>query len=124
MSVWTDNPYFKPKEFDSRDDPGSGEREMREDFIKRLTDARAIAGIPFVITSGFRTAAHNKKVGGVPNSAHRKGCAADIACNTDGARWIIVDALIRAGFNRIGIAKNFIHVDNDQGKNANRIWVY
>jgi hypothetical protein len=31
---------------------------------------------------------------------------------------------MKAGFNRIGIADTFIHVDNDPGKAENVIWTY
>lgn len=33
---------------------------------------------PIIVTSGFRSEAVNKKVGGVKNSSHLDGCAADI----------------------------------------------
>lgn len=43
-----------------------------------LEQVRAICGDnPVTITSGFRSEALNVAVGGVPNSAHRKGLAAD-----------------------------------------------
>lgn len=115
--------YFKLSEFDSPDKIGSGEN-MDEEFLQMLDNARHIAGIPFKINSGFRTKSHNKKVGGVSNSSHLYGVAADIKCDTDAERWVIVNALIQAGFTRIGIAKTFIHVDTDEDKNSNRIWVY
>ena len=35
---------------------------------------------PIIINSGFRTAAVNKAVGGVPTSNHLTGCAVDIRC--------------------------------------------
>ena len=74
--------------------------------------------------SGYRSKAHNQKVGGVPQSSHRLGKACDIACIGSRHRFLIVNALIEAGFNRIGIAKNFIHVDNDMNKSSNVIWTY
>jgi uncharacterized protein YcbK (DUF882 family) len=86
--------------------------------------ARDYAGIAFKINSGYRTIAHNKRVGGVANSPHLGGYAADIHCVDDASRWVIVNALIQAGFTRIGIAKTFIHVDNDPSKNEYRIWTY
>ena len=97
---------------------------MNHEFMQRLQCAREAAGIPFKINSGFRTIAHNKREGGIANSPHLGGYAADIACSNDAERWVIVAALMDAGFNRIGIAKGFIHVDSDPSKNANRVWVY
>lgn len=105
-------PDFRPYEFASADD-GQSWKEMDFEFLFRLQKARTIAGIPFVITSGHRTKTHNKIVGGSPTSAHLLGVAADIACNSSTERWKIVFALRDAGFKRIGIGKDFIHVDSD-----------
>jgi len=124
MLDWTSLfPSFKREEFDSKDDPGSGDK-MSFEFMTLLQLARNHAGIPFKINSGYRTIAHNKRVGGVANSPHLGGYAADIHCVDDASRWVIVNACIQAGFTRIGIAKTFIHVDNDPSKNPNRIWMY
>jgi len=114
--------HFDLSEFDSPDQPGSGE-EMKMPFLRKLDAARSMAGTPFKITSGYRTQKHNDKVGGVVNSAHLRGWAADIACNTSN-RYAILHALLDAGFNRIGIANTFIHVDCDPTKNPCKIWTY
>jgi len=114
--------YFKLEEFDSPDQPGSG-KHMKKEFLQLLDEARGLAGIPFVVNSGFRTRAWNERVGGRVGSSHLAGCAADLSCKSSGARSEIVQALIKVGFNRIGIAKTFIHVDNDITKNP-AIWLY
>ena len=114
--------YFSLSEFDCPSLPNSG-KNMDINFINKLEQAREIAGIPFRITSGFRTAEHNEKVGGVKNSSHIKAVAADVAGGSGNERYIILNALIRAGFKRIGIAKTFIHCDTDADKN-NSVWVY
>lgn len=118
------NDYFDPSEFDSPDQPGSGAEMMAPSFIDKLTFARQLAGIPFKITSGYRTPEHNRVVGGVANSAHIKGYAADIACKSNSDRAKILEALWTAGFSRIGISKNFIHVDNDPTKKLHVVWLY
>lgn len=115
--------YFKLEEFDSPDLIGSGEK-MNATFLKMLDEARDIAEISFRITSGYRTKKHNEKVGGVNGSSHTRGLAADIACSTSRNRFIIVNALLLAGFTRIGIAKNFIHVDFDNDKSEDVIFLY
>lgn len=46
-------------------------------LAERLELVRAIFNSPVVISSGYRCPALNKAVGGVPNSAHMTGCAAD-----------------------------------------------
>ena len=115
--------YFKLSEFDSPDMVGSG-KAMDKEFLSKLDQARSLADTSFRITSGFRTLEHNKKVGGVENSSHTKGHAADIACTDSVKRHKIITSLLKAGFTRIGIAKTFIHIDNDPNKPANVTWVY
>lgn len=127
--------YFNLNEFDSPDFPNSGVN-MDKDFLERLEQAREIANTPFRITSGFRTQNYlqdllDRGYKASKNSSHLVGKAADIAAVDSSARFIIVDALLKAGFNRIGIDgnKNFIHVDSDGTdmggtKTPNVIWTY
>ena len=72
--------------------------KMNKEFLFKLDEARMMAGTPFKITSGYRTEAHNKKVGGVKGSSHTKGCAVDIAVNSGLQRSAIVCALAKVGF--------------------------
>lgn len=121
--------YFSYEEFDSPDLPNSGAANMDNNFLSMLDSARGIAGIPFKISSGFRSRNYNQSLSergykASPNSSHLKGKAADIVCSTSAERWIIVKALQEAGFNRIGIAKTFIHIDNDDSKTKDVIWTY
>lgn len=94
------------------------------DFRDKLNLAREIAGTPFILNSAFRCEAHNQEVGGSRSSSHLFGCAVDIKCMDSRSRWLIVDALVKSGFNRIGLAKTFIHVDDDMTKEPNLIWEY
>jgi len=119
---------FNLREFDSPDLSGSG-LNMDKDFLSMLDNARDIAKTPFKITSGYRTKEHNiaiyKKLGKKPiESSHLKGLACDIACSDSRARFLIINALLEAGFTRIGIANNFIHVDSDCEKSQDVIWTY
>jgi len=115
--------YFTLEEFDSPDLPNSGVN-MDSDFLTMLDKAREIAGIPFKINSGYRTKERNQKANGKKDSSHLIGKASDIACSGSRERWIILDSLIQVGFNRIGIADTFIHVDSDESKSPNVIWTY
>lgn len=120
--------YFRYHEFDSPDVQGSGQL-MDKAFLDMLDFAREIYGKPMEITSGFRTEAYNqdlKKRGykASEKSSHLKGLAVDISCTTSADRWDMVDSLIKAGFNRLGIADTFIHVDCDPDKPAFVIWTY
>jgi len=113
---------FSTWEFDSPDRPFSG-INMRIEFIFKLQEARRIANIPFLITSGYRTKEHNEKVEGVKNSAHMVGKAADIACHTSINRFRIVAALLEVKFTRIGIYATYIHVDDDESKSSEVIFL-
>jgi len=115
--------HFSYEEFDSPDLPNSG-LNMDRNFLQKLDNARGIAGIPFKINSGYRSREHNEKVGGKPKSSHLVGKAVDIAYSNSRERWIIVKALQEAGFNRLGIAKTFVHTDSDETKSPNVIWTY
>jgi len=114
---------FNISEFDSPDLKGSG-KNMQESTLIALDNAREIAGIPFLINSGYRTRSHNKKVNGVSDSSHLHGYAVDIRAIGSWTRMRIVSALMDAGFNRIGIGKKFVHADNDPNKIQNVIWLY
>ncbi len=122
--------YFRYEEFDSPDLPNSGATNMDRKFLSMLDSARGIAGIPFKISSGFRTNEYNQSLSArgysaSPNSSHLKGEAADIVCKSSADRWTILTALQEAGFRRIGISSSFIHVDSsDLWKSSPVIWTY
>jgi len=115
--------YFTLDEFDSPDLPGSGQI-MDPNFLAMIDEARHIACVPFRINSGVRTEERNRLVGGSSESSHLSGFAADISATTSNRRWIIIEALIQVGFNRIGVADSFVHVDNDPSKARDVMWLY
>ena len=67
---------FVVKEFASKD--GSRAVIINPLLPEYLQKARDHFGKPMIITSGYRTTAHNIKVGGVGNSQHVFGNAADV----------------------------------------------
>ena len=98
--------------------------KMDSNFLKLLDEAREVAEIPFVINSAWRSEDKNREVGGSPNSSHLKGLAVDIHVSDSRSRFIILEALMSVGFNRIGIADTFIHVDLSVDKSQRVIWTY
>mgnify|MGYP003653517396 FL=1 len=117
--------YFNLSEFDSPDDVDSGDN-MDISFVRRLDEAREIAGIPFKVNSGYRTPFHNTMVGGVKDSSHIKipCCAVDIEAKDSKTRFLIISSAIKVGINRIGIGKSFIHLDSDITKSQDVTWHY
>jgi uncharacterized protein YcbK (DUF882 family) len=109
---------FDIREFDCK---CCGENKMEPEFLKKLDEARDIAGIPFVISSGYRCLKHNKEVGSTSTN-HTLGVASDIRCTNGPARFKIIKALIEVGFSRIGVAKTFIHCDANMLPSS--IWFY
>jgi uncharacterized protein YcbK (DUF882 family) len=120
--------YFEHREFDSPDLPGSGWM-MKESFLFDLDDARHYAGVPFVVTSGYRTPEYNQSLldrgyQASRNSSHMTGYAADIQAPNSAMRYAIVIGAMKAGITRIGIGSNFVHLDTDPTKTQNLIWTY
>ncbi len=92
-------------------------KDLRPELAIRLDMARGIAGVPFRITSGFRTPEHNAAVGGKDNSAHLRGWAADLFVPTvsNRTRYHLVRGLFLAGFRRVVLYKDTdcVHADCD-----------
>lgn len=124
--TWSDIKHFKPSEFDSPDAPGSGLMNMDLKFVNILDKIREKVGVPLKINSGYRTAAHNKAVGGVGSSAHRRGTGADIHTGGWDLTFKVVDAARFFGIKRIGIPKNgnYVHLDTDGTLPSPRYWFY
>ncbi len=67
-------------------------------LILALEEIRARAGRPITVTSGYRPPDYNREVGGVSNSCHIDGLAADIYC--DG---LTTDQLWRRILPQVGV---------------------
>jgi zinc D-Ala-D-Ala carboxypeptidase len=101
--------------------------DLHPELLDLLEQVRALAGgLPLAITSGLRCPAHNAAQGGVPDSPHCRGAAADIACGSAVRRWQLLVAAVTAGAQGIGLARTFVHVDVDRGADRHRpaAWGY
>ena len=119
--------HFSKWEFACR--CGCGLDNVDPSLIEMLEDLRADnggdnGGKPLQIKSGCRCFRHNLLCGGNPQSEHMDGQAADIAIGGSRARMNLVVSAMNVGFNRIGVAKTFIHVDNDPFKPQHVMWLY
>jgi uncharacterized protein YcbK (DUF882 family) len=73
-----------------------------------LDSAREGYGKPVCVNSGYRCARHNAAVGGVANSQHTRGEAADIRCDNNKELERILTRLGR--YDQLIIYPTFIHV--------------
>lgn len=118
---WENIQYFKKGDFAC---PCCGVEKIERELVLMLDIARAFAGVPFFVNSGYRCKKHNEKVGGKTTSTHLKGGASDIKAQSSTTRFRILFGLIRAGFVRVGIGKTFIHADIDKLKAPKVAWLY
>lgn len=113
--------------FDSKDAPGSG-RCIDRKLLFKLILLQKRTGYPVLkrINSGVRSAAHNAKVGGVSNSSHLipKCQAVDIHTPSRSIRDRLVIEARNVGFKRIGVGRNFVHLDVDSAKSQYVAWGY
>lgn len=102
------------------------------EFIAKLDLARKVAGIPFVITSGFRSPEKNQSVvGAVSDSAHLKGLAVDLAVSDSRSLCKMIEGALSSGIHRIGVyfsagdspTPMHLHLDDDPEKDAEVIWL-
>jgi len=115
-------PGFKVREFRCRD--GSDAIMIDQTLVVLLQAIREHFNKPITITSGYRTAAHNKSVGGAKSSQHLLGKAADIqvADTTVEAVAAYAESLMPdwGGVGRYpvkaGRAKGWVHVDTRPNK--------
>ncbi len=115
--------YFSEWDF-QRANPKCSIKDMDSQTLHMFDIARELAGIPFIVNSAYRDLAHEHSRGRDGSSSHVSGKAMDIRCQDSRSRFLIVNALIQAGFDRIGIANTFIHADNDESKDDRVIWFY
>lgn len=78
-------------------------------LANRLQVVRDVINKPIIITSGYRTAAHNKAVGGADGSLHQRGMAADIIVKGMPASG--VQHLLKNWSGGMGSAEMYTHLD-------------
>lgn len=111
--------YFTIDEFDCSE---TGENQMDQFFLQSIDELRKRCAFPFVVNSGFRSKYHEKERDKTVGGTHTQGIAADIAVSNGTQRRKIVAEAIRLGFNGIGVAKTFVHVDTRETPAV--MWTY
>ena len=112
---------FRAKEFACKD--GTDPLFVDSELVQVLQAIRDHFGAPVVITSGYRTAAHNRAVGGAVYSQHQYGRAADIRVSGVPVEQLAAYAeTLLPGTGGIGRypAKGFVHVDVRKAKSRSQ----
>ena len=100
--------------------PPSAEQNLQALVEHVLDPARERLGMPITVNSGYRCPTHNAKVGGVKNSQHLKGEAADITCADNKRLAEIIEQL--GNFDQLIVYPTFLHVSyKRQGVNRESI---
>jgi len=116
-AAWKEIKHFTPREFTCKceglcDHPSV----ISLDVVSKLDRIRDLVGRPLTILSGTRCERHNARVKGTLRSSHvpsdGTSYAADIHCPDASFRFAFLTAAL-AMFKRIGIGREYIHVDDD-----------
>ena len=107
--------YFKVKEFACKD--GSQIVFIDSYLVTILDILRNQIGKPIIITSGYRTEARNKSVGGAKYSYHMRGMAADIRVEGMSAKELAkkLDKIMESSCGII-VYNNWVHLDTRNKK--------
>lgn len=96
-SVVKDTEHFKLSEFKCKH---CGKVVLKQALIDMLEKIRVKIGVPITVECGYRCPDHNKAVGGVSNSAHLSGEAADIRMSTKFGSNRVLGAFIKEMYNK------------------------
>lgn len=102
--------YFEAKEFLCPCGHCNG-GTINPRLLELLDRIRDWVKFPMKVTSGFRCPEHNKAVGGVANSYHLSGEAADISAPTGSDKFALINAALGVGITGIGIKSDMLHFD-------------
>ena len=110
-------PNFTPQELASKRE---GELLIDEASMDKLQKLRTLLGKPLLITSAYRSAAHNAAIKGATNSQHRLGRAFDVVM-TNHDPWEFEKAARSVGFTGFGHypKSNFMHIDTGPARRWN-----
>lgn len=102
---------------------GCGFDDISMELVDILDWVREFSGYRIDIDSGCRCREYNKAKGFSKTSSHITGLAADIIC-TNSRKRIKVITLAIGHVSRIGIEKSFVHLDIDDSKPQDAMWLY
>lgn len=106
---------FKSTEFDCKGNKCCSKTMIDIELVGYLQVIRNHFGKPVIINSGYRCQKHNKTVGGVTNSKHCTGMAADIVVKDIKPKEVAKYAET-IGVRGIGLYDTFVHLDTRETK--------
>jgi uncharacterized protein YcbK (DUF882 family) len=112
--------HFNSEEFNCQCGCGTG--HIAQNLVLILEKVRVAIDRPMRINSGIRCLEYNRSIKSSDTSSHIKGIAVDVGCTQMSDRYLLMNEFVKH-FKRIGIHKEFIHVDIDTEK-RNGIFVY
>lgn len=106
------NDFLIAKNFNLREFqmPESGEVRIAPDLVVHLQALRTLINQPITVTSGYRTEAHNEKVGGVFNSLHVIGEAVDVTVRRESWAQLVELATANAALQVLD-ERDHIHIE-------------
>ena len=105
--------YFSDEELACKCCGQLPEGGMDQRLLDVLDAMREEIGAPLTLSCAYRCPAHNAEVGGVPNSQHVQGCAADVLLPDGMTVDELAELAERCGADGIGRywSQGFVHVD-------------
>lgn len=104
--------------------PHGKKEDINQVLVISLERLEHRLGYDLTFSSGYRCPACNAAAGGAKNSAHLRGLAVDALASSSADRYHLLCCAIEQDFARIGVGRNFIHLDIDLSLPQHVIWLY
>ena len=124
MSQWE---FFTTEELKCK---GTGDCAMNIEFMDKLVALRQKYNRPMVISSGYRSIAHNSSINGARHSPHLYGRAVDVLCYGKAA-YDLIKMAMSMEMTGIGLQQRgeyesrFVHLDDmPKSETHHRPWVW
>jgi hypothetical protein len=108
------------------DGTGCRLNECKPELLDALEQFRTLVGKPVIIDDAYRDPVHNAQIGGVPNSEHVQGIAADIRVEGMSGAELEAAAMKCSLITAIGRSDNppYIHIDTRAVTQGRVLWAY
>lgn len=115
--------YFKESEFNACT-PSCSMQDCDQSLLILMDAVREMVRRPLRFSCAYRSREWELRKGRSGSGAHTEGLAVDFRVSSGAERWQIVNAAMRLGVKRIGVAGTFVHLDLSKKLPQNVIWTY